>query len=380
MRVTVNALATPSCRQGGSGFYTATLIDGLSRAEGVESTTLASELVAAELSELAPGAAVAVAPPRKPNPVRKSVNYLTAARRPWTLEYPFEDVPYDNPEIVHWPASFMNAPPPPPGARRVVTTHDLQHEFFPRFFSRWDRVLRRMRWPTSARAADMVITISNFSKETIVDLYGVPEERVSVAPLGIRSSLAGGGGPLPAALAGEERWLFYPASPLPAKNHGALLAAFARLDDPGLKLVLTGPTMHSWREVEEGIAEHRRGDRVILLGHVDEAQMSALYSTATGLVFPSLFEGFGLPVLEAMAAGCPVAVSDVASLPELVGAVGSRFDPTDPGQIAEAMAWLVALDGEERRRQIEDGRERSELFSVERMIGATLDAYRAVLA
>jgi glycosyltransferase involved in cell wall biosynthesis len=380
MRVTVNSLAVPSCRQGGAGFYTSTLIDGLSRADGVECTVLASAGVAGELEELAPSATAIPAPERSIAGARKAVNQALAIRRPWALDLGFSGAAPDA-DVTHWPIAFMNGPPARHPGARVLTIHDLQHEFFPRFFSRRDRSLRRLRWRPSARAADHILTISEFSRRTICERFDVPEEKITAVPLATRQTLAPDRdrAPLPDRL--EELsapWVFYPASPLPAKNHVRLLDGLAlhrRRSGGDLHLVLTGPTMHAWDGIERAVAERGLGDRVIRLGHVDEPTLSALYRHSTGLIFPSLFEGFGLPVLEAMGAGCPVAVSDAGSLPEIVGDVGRCFPPDDVEQIAAALDWLMLLDPPERDGQAAAGRERAARFSLERMVEGTRAVY-----
>lgn len=380
MRVTINSLAVPSCRQGGAGFYAATLLDGLSRRDDLAATALVSPPVAAELAELAPRARLSTAEPRARGRVAKAVNYLAAARKPWTLDLGFEAAA-EAADVVHWPISFMNAPAPARGARKVVTVLDLQHEVFPEFFSPRDLLLRRLRWRPSARAADRVVTISRFSRDCLCERYGIPAERIAVVPLGARLTLsAGAEAKLPAELEGLNRWLFYPASPLPAKNHERLLSALALLEDKEAKLVLTGPTMHSWERVHRSIAANGLADRVLCLGHVDEETLAGLYAHTTGLIFPSLFEGFGLPALEAMAAGCPVAVANSASLPEVAGEAGIEFDPSDTEAIAGAMSSLLRLTGEERDRVVDAGRRRAGEFSIERMLEGTVEAYREVLA
>ena len=384
MKVLVNSLAGPSCRQGGSGFYTSTLIDGLSRAEGIECTALASAKVAEELEELAPGAPVAVMPERASGALRKAINQAAAVRRPWTLDVCFAGTPPEA-DVTHWPIAFMNGPTARRSGAWVLSIHDIQHEFFPQFFSRRDRLLRRLRWRPSARAADRIVTISEFSRRTICERFGVPEEKISVVPLAARPTLTDGHDPvhLPERLeSGDFPWVVYPASPLPAKNHVRLLDAFAlhrRRSGDDLHLVLTGPTMHPWDGIERAIAERGIEDRVIHLGHVSEATLSALYAHATGLVFPSLFEGFGMPVVEAMAAGCPVAVSDAACLPEVVGEVGRSYDAEDAEQIAAALDWLACLGEEERATQAKLGRERAALFSVDRLIEGTIAVYRELV-
>ncbi len=383
MRVAINALAVPSCRQGGAGFYTATLIDGLTREDEVGSTALVSEQVAGELRELAPAARTEIATSYERPLPRKALNYLTAARRPWTLDLGLSAAATDA-DLVHWPISYMNGPAPVKGARRVLTVLDLQHEFYPAFFSRTDRILRRLRFPPSARAADHVITISEFSRETICERYGVPEDRITSVPLAARTTLAEGTGPgpLPEELRGLDQWFFYPASPLGAKNHARLLDAFKLVVDRGNeegRLVLSGPIMHPWEPVERAIAERGLGERVIRLGHVGDRELISMYAQATGLIFPSLFEGFGLPVLEAMEAGCPVAVSGVASLPEILGGSGRTFDPEDVEEIAGGIEWLAGLGPAERAAVAEEERRQAARFSVERMIEGTMGVYRRVL-
>jgi glycosyltransferase involved in cell wall biosynthesis len=384
MKVLVNALAVPSCRQGGSGFFAAELIDGLSRADGVECTALASRLVAGELGELAPAAAVAIAPEHSLSKPAKALNQALASRQPEKLDLGFSG-PVPEADVVHWPIAFMNGPVAQRKGAWVLSIHDIQHEFFPQFFSRRDRLLRRLRWRPSARAADHIVTISEFSRRTICERFEVPAEKISVVPLAARKTLIADPAktPLPSGLAESEApWVVYPASPLPAKNHARLLEGLALhrdRNDDGLRLVLIGPTQHSWAPVERAIAEHRLEDRVLRLGHVSETTLSALYQRATGLVFPSLFEGFGMPVVEAMEVGCPVAASDAACLPEVLGEVGRSFSPYEPEQIADALEWLVGIDAQERSRQAAAGREQAAKFSLERLIEGTIGVYRELL-
>lgn len=384
MKVLVNALAVPSCRQGGSGFFAAELIDGLSRAEGVECTALASALVAGELEELAPAAEVAIAREHQLSAPAKALNQAVAARRPEKLDVGFAG-PVPAADIVHWPIAFMNGPTAERRGPWVLSIHDIQHEFFPEFFSRRDRLLRRLRWRPSARAADHIVTISEFSRQTICERFGVAEEKISVVPLAARKTLVADltDTPLPAGLGESEApWVVYPASPLPAKNHARLLEGLALHRDrsgDGLRLVLIGPTQHSWAPVEQAIAAHGLDDRVVRLGHVSEALLSTLYQRATGLVFPSLFEGFGMPVVEAMGAGCPVATSNAACLPEVIGEVGRSFSPYEPEQIAEALAWLVDLSPADRSLQAVAGREQAEKFSLDCLIEGTIGVYEKLL-
>jgi glycosyltransferase involved in cell wall biosynthesis len=167
-----------------------------------------------------------------------------------------------------------------------------------------------------------VIAISEHVKETIVENLGVEAERVRVVYLGIDlDRLVPGDGP-------RKSFLLYPANDWPHKNHAGLLKAFGLLREerPDLRLVLTG----------SGLDKLPATDGVEVRGHVPRDELIDLYRTAQALVFPSLYEGFGLPPLEAMACGCPVAVSRVGALPEICGEAARYFDPNEPEDIASA--------------------------------------------
>jgi glycosyltransferase involved in cell wall biosynthesis len=205
---------------------------------------------------------------------------------------------------------------------------DLQHELFPEFFSRAERAYRRVAYRAAVRESRLVIAISEHVKETIVERLGVPPERVRAIHLGIDlERLRPGDEP-------REPFLLYPANGWPHKNHSRLLEAFAllRRERPELRLVLTG----------SGLERLPAADGVEIRGHVPGEELLRLYRTASALVFPSLYEGFGLPPLEAMASGCPVASSDAGALPEVLGEAPAYFDPTDPDSIAAAVLRVLA--------------------------------------
>lgn len=390
MQVVVNALGVPSIRQGGAGFYVAMLLDGLARsADSVTLTkTLVSETLAAELASSEASATLLMARQRRRGRAARLVGQIAARGTPWRLDLGFGELRCPPTDVIHWPISFMHAPTAPRPTRKVVTLHDLQHEYFPQFFSRSDLTLRRARWRSSARAADQLLTVSEFSKRSIQRFCGIEPDRITVSHLPPRPSLLkalASDSPceLPAELVSGEPWFLYPASPLPAKNHQRLLEAFGTFrtnHHRSAKLVLTGPNLHSWAVVERAIAEHGLEDHVLVLKHVTDGMLASLYRQTTGLVFPSLFEGFGLPVIEAMAAGCPTAVADSGSLPEVTGGVGRSFAAEDTEAIVVALRWLTDLDGAQRRAQAEAGRVRAASFTPEGMIESTAHAYRVALS
>ena len=228
-------------------------------------------------------------------------------------------------DAIHFPLSVMIPPVPrrPPAA---TTVHDLQHELYPEFFSRAELAYRRLVYGRTIAGSRIVIAISEHARSTLIQRYGLDPERVVAIPLGVdHERLTPGTEP-------RGDFLLYPSNPWPHKNHARLYEAFAllRRDRPELRLVLTG-TGHA-ATLPEGVESR---------GRIAFDELVHLYRTAAALVFPSLYEGFGLPPLEAMACGCPVAASNATSLPEVCGDAAESFDPRSPADIARAVAAVL---------------------------------------
>ncbi|MCC2308739.1 glycosyltransferase family 4 protein [Cellulomonas chengniuliangii] len=224
--------------------------------------------------------------------------------------------------VIHAP---FTVPAPRPRARTpfVQTLHDVQHLELPHLFSRAERLYRTRTYEGAARTADAVVTISDFARRQIIEHIGLEPVRVFVAPLGVDADA------YTPHVGPREPFVFYPARGWPHKNHARLIEAVAlmRERDPRLRLVLTGGALDSLGATP---------DWVDVRGLVPLVELRELYRSASALVFPSLYEGFGLPPLEAMASGCPVAVSTAGSLPEICGDAAVLFDPEDPAAIAAA--------------------------------------------
>jgi glycosyltransferase involved in cell wall biosynthesis len=235
---------------------------------------------------------------------------------------------------VHFPLTVMI--PRVSGLPAATTVLDLQHEFLPQFFSRAERLYRRAEYGSAVRRSALVITISEHAARAVVERLGIAETRVRPIHLGIDHAVFRPGEET------RERFLVYPARAWPHKNHGRLFEAFTVLRErhPDLELVLTsyeGPTPAGARS----------------LGHVPRDELARLYRTAAGLVFPSEYEGFGQPPLEAMACGCPVACSDAGSLPEVCGDAARLFDPTSVDAMVEAVEEILARPADWSARGIE---------------------------
>jgi glycosyltransferase involved in cell wall biosynthesis len=226
-------------------------------------------------------------------------------------------------EVVHYP---LTVPIPRTGQPSVVTLHDVQHRDLPQMFSRAERLYRSLAYDRAARGADLVIVLSEFARDRAVATVGLEPGRVRVVPQGLDHDV------LVPRSEPREPFLLYPARSWPHKNHATLFEAFAliRRAHPELRLVLTGD---DFAALPDGVEAR---------GRVSRAELVSLMQRASALVFPSLYEGFGLPPLEAMACGCPVACSDAAALPEVVGGAARLFDPRDAGSIAEAVDEVLA--------------------------------------
>ncbi len=331
--------------------------------------------------------------------LRPSANAQAASLRPANalLRIPF-GLPW-----AAWRGSFdllhvtYNAPPLSP-CPTVVTVHDISFEHYPEFFSPRDLLILKTLVPLSARRAAHVLTVSQHAKREIIERYNLPPDKITVTyeaageqfqpvadPASLQAVRAKYGipdGPFVLALGNLQ----------PRKNIGRLVEAFAMVarkvisqrndfsqSDVISKLVIAGKAQ--WRESEVYTAVQQAGleGRVVFPGYVDDADLPALYSAAAVFVYPSLYEGFGLPPLEAMACGAPVISSNAASLPEVVGDAALLIDPTDTAALAQALYdGLTQPDLQADLRQ--RGLRRAAQFSWERCAAETLAVYADVCA
>jgi len=254
----------------------------------------------------------------------------------------------------------------------VLIVPDIQHEYRPEFFAPRDLEERRRIYTTSAKRASHICAISEFTRQTLIERLGLAPERITTTHLAADVAFHPGS---PARQdsrrvldkhglkAGE--YLLFPGNTWPHKNHEAAFQALRVLREAyGLDplLVCTGSPKEAHRELLAKIQDAGLGHRVRFLGYCALADMPALYEGAAGLVFPSLFEGFGLPLLEAMWCGCPIVCSNVTSLPEIAGDAALLADPRSPEELAHAL-YRVLTDEGLRHLLIGRGRRRVEDFS-----------------
>ncbi len=291
-------------------------------------------------------------------------------------------------ELARFPLDVLHSPDfIPPAAVRyptVITVHDLAFLLYPRFLTR-DSARYYGQVDVAARTADHIIAVSESTKRDTVRLLGVPEEKITVIYEAAHPIFK----PIDGQAAMEQvrskynlapNFILFVGTIEPRKNIPALLRAFRRLRDNykmDITIALAGNRGWLDEEVDATIKELQLEASARFLGSVPNEELVYLYNAARLFVFPSFYEGFGLPPLEAMACGTPVIVSNAASLPEVVGDAGWLVAPDDIEGLTVAM-YRILTDESLRREMTAKGIKRAATFSWQRAARETLDVYRKV--
>jgi glycosyltransferase involved in cell wall biosynthesis len=272
--------------------------------------------------------------------------------------------------------------------RLAPTVHDLIFERFPAYMpQRGFRLLYRVQMQLAMRRASCVLTVSDATRADLSDYYPAARKKVFVVGNAVAADFRPVHDPDQLASVRERyglppRFVLAVGAGRPHKNLEVLVDAFARLDphaNAGIVLVLGGDLDTRFPdEVGQRIAAHGLADRVLRLGGIRETDLPALYSLAEVFVFPSLVEGFGLPLLEAMACGTPVIASRSSSMPEVAGDACLLFSPRDAARLTELMAALLNAP-ELRIEQARRGRVQAQNFTWDKVGQTTLRAYDSML-
>ncbi len=237
-----------------------------------------------------------------------------------------------------------------PGLPTISLVHDVQYRLYPRFFSSAERAERDRDFMRAVRQADRITCTSQFVRQTIIETGAIaPERVVAIHPRLSRRLVKpelDGADLLARWQLESDRFLVYPANFWPHKNHQLLLTALgmhrAAHPESRLKIVCTGELNRYFDGISTSADRMALSDWLVFPGFVSDEQLASLYASSLGIVFPSLYEGFGLPVLEAMAFGKPVLCSRATSLPEVAGDAALFFDPRSPRDLSDAMSRLAA--------------------------------------
>jgi glycosyltransferase involved in cell wall biosynthesis len=282
------------------------------------------------------------------------------------IHHPSEIKQYlDQFDLLFCPFSVLSPRPLPKPS--VFTLPDIQEIFYPEFFSEADRFSRDRHFRASAQMADQIITHSQFSQDCLMAAFQISADKITIAPHFIDPGDAQEAEILaaPPVLQLPAEFIFYPANLWPHKNHDALLQALQALKQTKnliIPLVLTGFEQSGGYPLASKITEYGLAAQVFSLGYISAPQLRYLYQRAQLLVFPSLYEGFGLPLLEAIILGCPVVAAKATAIPEVLGQAGLFFDPHSPAEIAAAIAQ-VWQNQPLRQQLIQQGKQQSEKFS-----------------
>ena len=279
-------------------------------------------------------------------------------------------------DLVHFPGNTIN--PLDLDLPVVLNLHDLQHRHFPQYFSREEIDNREKWWVASACRADALIAASNYVRDDLQRQLRVDRRKIFVTPDVFQSAFftppsAAQLNDLRDRLALPETFFVYPAAVWPHKNHERLIRAFVAAEIPNAQLILTGGGQKD-SALPQLIEELGAEFAVRLVGRVSTDDLIGLYHLASGLVFPSEHEAWSIPVMEAMACGCPVASSNVTSLPEEIGDAGLLFSPNDIDAMADALRRL-ASDADLRRELSQRGRDRVKQFEPDCFVRTVADAY-----
>jgi glycosyltransferase involved in cell wall biosynthesis len=274
-----------------------------------------------------------------------------------------------------------------PGVPVVSLVIDLQHMDYPQFFSRREIEVRNAFMNDMCRKADTIICISESTRKAVITHLRCDPDRTHTIHICIQSRLV-----KPDARQAKEHlvklsldqrpYMFFPANFWPHKNHLMLITAYgmylSRNPEAALDLVFTGALDAAQRDVKENVRRMGLEQRIHFLGFLPEDQLVALWAGCSFLVFPSLYEGFGIPVLEAMNFGKPVICSNVTSLPEVAGDAALYFDPRKPHEIADCMERLTKNE-DLRSELIHKGYKRLSLFQAKDMVDKYLEHFEDLL-
>lgn len=275
------------------------------------------------------------------------------------------------PDVFFTPGHYAPRYSPCPTAMAIM---DLSYIYFPKMFKKKDLWQLQTWTARSVKKTRKILTISQFSKNAIIEYYHVDSDRVIVTYPGFKMNHFVIQNQILKKYGLVNDYLLYVGTLQPRKNLPKLIEAFDLLKSsyPHLSLVIVGKKGWLYEEIFTKVKALGLGKKVIFTGYVPDEELPAFYQNARCFCLPSLYEGFGIPALEAMAYGCPVVVSNVSSLPEIVADAGILVDPQSIPDIAQGIEKILKMDSVNRQNLIQKGQERVKQFSWEKCAKETL--------
>lgn len=246
-------------------------------------------------------------------------------------------------DVFHFPLGLM---PVQLSGKKVTTIYDLTYEMYPEFYQKWEADLQKKEVPRTAAACDMIIADSFSTKSDIMKFYAIPDEKITVVYPPITNKVA-----LKNSLDVKEKYFLAIGNVQPRKNFVRIVEALATLDSQ-VKLYIVGKEQDpvEMNKIRAAIQKYRLGDRVEITGYVSDGRLAGLYAGAQAVVYPSVYEGFGYPVLEAFGNKVPLITANASSTKELARGAALLVDPMDVGDIAAAMKTM--LNSEAQRKKL----------------------------
>lgn len=234
--------------------------------------------------------------------------------------------------------------------RKIMTIHDLAFMVNPRWYSRTYALIYRLLTPLSVATSLKVLTVSNFSKSEIMRLLPIEDDKIEVIYNAVATKFMDG------VCCDEnkcvDKYVLAVSSIDPRKNFDTLLKAFAKIEDSEIKLYIAGGQAHIYSASIEELSANIPADRIRWLGRVSDNELKGYYHRAQCFIYPSLYEGFGIPPLEAMACGVPTIVSDIPVLREVCGDAALYVNPLKPEDIADKIMLLITDEGMQQRLRV----------------------------
>ena len=261
----------------------------------------------------------------------------------------------------------------------VICLLDVSYKYFPELFNKKDLIQLALWGKYSIKRAARIVTISDSSKSDIIKEYGLSNDKISVFHLGVKESLKPSMSyeKLSEKYSIKKPYVLFVGTIQPRKNIARLIEAFSQIEDREVNLVIVGRKGWMYDEVLEAPQKFNLSDRVTFLHDVTDGELPVFYENAELFVLPSLYEGFGLPILEAMKYGCPVVTSNVSSLPEAGGNAAVFFDPYDVSDIAKKME-KVLKDKTLRDKMKKEGHSQVKKFSWEKAASEVLGVFEEI--
>jgi len=316
---------------------------------------------------------------------KNATQKLISGRGPLWHRNVIKDLQKEEIDLYFAPSSYIIPSLIPPKIKTIFTVHDLIAILYPKKHNRKAVLIEKLTLKKALKKADHIITVSNHTKNDLTEKFLTPANKISVTHLAANPTYREATQETLTKFKKEtnlpSKFFLAVGTIIPRKNYENLLKAFALIKKENLPhhLIIVGSKGWNFKEVEKLIIELNLEKYVHILGYLSDQALNNLYNLAESLVFPSIYEGFGLPPLEAMQASCPVIVSSTSSLPEVTDHAALQIEPSDPKQIANAMI-TVATKPDLRQDLINKGQTQAQKFSWQMTAQKTLDIFNRLLA